>query len=521
MFRLTSALLLAFHSAGHAQVGAFAAEGAGPAPVERFGPNRIAVAIDTRAVRTNNAGPDDETGLVHSDTVLEVQPSVVFARHAPRLTLTGNLAVSAIAYADGSHKSRLLPRGRVDLSSKVIEELVFFDASARVDPTVEDPYASRPGDPTSYKLQPRTSYALSPYVSRRFGDLGSLRIRSDYSATRITDPTTKLKSTADAIDNTALFEHLPKPLGYSLEGWSRSESDDRAEQAVLKEDGYRARLDFAVNPQVILGISGGAEGTAFGNAKLYSNRYGGRVRLRPTERTDLTASIEKRYFGNGWDLNFTHRSPFLNVTVQANRTVSSQDTPQFAFAAGENISNSLNQSLLTRFPDPVARQREVDSIISTLNVPQIAPGALTFYSLVPQIRQGVLVNVSLRGRRNFVFAQYGGLKVTALPMLDQAGLGQSEDGFQQSVLLGWSLRATPLFTFNTTAEWVRTTSTAGAQSGQYTEQRFLKGEAVASLSPRAAITFGVRKLRVRATRALDPNDLLGETAAYVGLRQRF
>ena len=82
-------------------------------PVEavRAGVFHITPALESRVVYTNNPGPDQRTGELHHDTVVEVQPSVVFERRGSHVDLSGNLAGSVIDYLDKSHPRRWLPRG--------------------------------------------------------------------------------------------------------------------------------------------------------------------------------------------------------------------------------------------------------------------------------------------------------------------------------------------------------------------------------------------------------------------------
>lgn len=502
----------------------FAVQAAAPveatAEQRRMGPALLEAAIETRVVYTNNPGPDDRTGLTHRDTLVEVRPSVVFERRGSLASINGNLAVSAIDYLDHSHGGRLLPRGRVNLASQPLEGWVYFDAFARVDPTTQNPSLARPGDDLYYTLEPRTQYSLSPYVLRRFGDAGTLTARTDFTSTRITDPANPAnKFNATALDNAVRYERQPRPFGFTLEGRTHNEDDDRIGRT-LETTNSRLWVDYALDPQFVVGVGGGQEDVSVLASALSDRVFGARFQWRPTERTNLNLSVEDRYFGRGWDASFSHRSPFMSFSLNSNRTVTGQDTPQFSFSPGQNIRNAIDESFRTQYGnDAVARNAAVTQYLDARGLKDFAPSALTLYSVVPQIRQNIFANLTLIGRRNTIFAQFGVLKAQAIPAFTTL---LSNDLRETSSSVGWNTRVSQVTTFNLTFDTLRVEYLSGVNQGGHIQQRTIRGETVLNLSPKSALTFGARRLHASASSlALLGNQMPNEKAVYVGLRHRF
>jgi len=480
--------------------GAYGAVSAPPAAAAASAPvgpppaTRLTLAVDSRLVHTDNATPD--LGIKQSDTVLEVQPSVVFERRGPRVTLSGNVAISGLAYLGDTQPSRVLPRARVDLASKVVEDWAYFDAWYRVDPTFDDPYATRPEAATSYKLEPRRRFGLSPYLMHRFNELDTVLARVDYTEARITDYLTKAKRTTKGLDKLVSYERLPRAFGLQVEIKAHDESDDFTQGQALSTREARLWLNWQPDPQIVLGVVGGREETSLLQNEPTDTLYGGRVTWRPDQRTNLRVTVEHRYFGNGWDASFAHNSATTTIGLQASRTVSSQGIPDNSVLPAGSAS-----------PVPVGGG--------------VNPAAL--YSVVAQLRESVGFQAALQGRRNRIYTQIGFLRQRALQMAGQTNIPDpSYDTEQKSASLGWDYRLGPLTTLSIVGDGSRIEGLGGTNLGRYTTQYSLRVEGSRTLSPHTTATIGARRLTVKSnSTTLTSIDLEGEKAIYAGLRYKF
>ncbi|MEO8152852.1 MAG: TIGR03016 family PEP-CTERM system-associated outer membrane protein [Rhizobacter sp.] len=476
--------------------------------------------VDSRMVFTNNAGADPQTGEIRKDIVIEVQPTLAFERRGPRLRLSGEFSVSALDYVNGSQVARLLPRGRADMSAKVIEDLLYLDAWVRVDPTFDDPYAAHPDAATSYRLESQTRYNLSPSVKKRLGDFGVFEAREEYNNGRTTDIVTNATTHVTSTDRVVSFTHEPRPLGIAVEVKSHDETNELQPETVLDTREGRLWVDVALDPQFIVGAVVGREKTSLLISNPYESVHGWRVRYRPTDRTDMNLTVENRYFGRGIGGTFSHRSPRVSINLQVNRLVSSQGIPELVFASGDNIQNAINSQLTTRFPDPIERQNELNKLLPLLQgLGDTANSPTTIYSKVAQLRQSASLQLGYQGVRNFVYAQFGYLSQRAVQLQDTRA-DDSYDALQRLAGIGINSRLTPSATMNLSSDWSRIQDLGLGRTDKYTQQRVLRAEVVQTLTPRSFGTLGLRQLSVKKFPP-DATDTAGETALYIGLRHRF
>lgn len=521
-FSCLTALLLESAIAQVSQPPSFSIEpvGQGPALAAPTPATVITPSIDIRAIATNKA-LIDSSGQNRKDVIVEIQPGIAIEHRGPHATLRGSLAVSELGYLANGNESRFLARARLDMSAKLVDNLLYLDAWLRVDPTFQDSMASRADAASSYLLQPQKRADISPFVRRRINESESLLAKVDYSVAHVTDLVTKTQTTTSRLQNSFLFEHQPRPFGYSIEANTETETNDLVQTRALDTREARLWLTASVSNPLVFGIVGGRERVSLGSGATAGSIYGGRLRWQPTDRTDINAQVERRYFGTGWQATVAHHSPTFAVDFAMRRTVSSQDTPGPVFAKGQSVAAVLDAILITRFPDPNLRQQEVDRIIASSGLPNVATDAITIYSTTAQVRQNASLQLGLLGKRNIVYAQVAFLKQIALELPGQPfPMTADYDSLQRSATLGWNLRVTALTTTNLSAEWSRLARIGGAQAGQYADQAALRGEVVLTLSSRSTATVGARRLTIRSN-FLNATDSAPETAAYAGLRHRF
>ena len=83
--------------------------------------------------------------------------------------------------------------------------------------------------------------------------------------------------------------------------------------------------------------------------------YGVGIEWRPTERTNVVANWEHRFFGASYLFSFDHRTPLSVWSVSASRNITSYPQQLASLPAG-NVQGILNQLFLSRIPDPTLRQ---------------------------------------------------------------------------------------------------------------------------------------------------------------------
>lgn len=206
---------------------------------------------------------------------------------------------------------------------------------------------------------------VAPYLR------GSLGIAADYSLRAgVTESRTRGGAAGgggapDSRGSSGTFT-LGSPRG-RLVGWNVLVSQQRVESrggatGEVATENVRARLGLSITPmpQLQLSVNGGAESIAEGGLARRHNEKTSGVGLNwsPSPRVQLVADVEKRHFGTGGRLNFSHRSA---STVFA--YTYSRDTAFGVDSAVTGAPMTLFQlafaQAASQFPDPVVRAQAV------------------------------------------------------------------------------------------------------------------------------------------------------------------
>src|SRR5262249_21584501 len=133
----------------------------------------------------------------------------------------------------------------------------------------------------------------------------------------------------------------------------------------------RFRGIYEYGPQLEVSGSIGYEDNSYPLTDYRDVIYGIQTHYRPTERTNLIAGWEHRFFGASYLFTLDHRMPLSvwNFNFYRNITTYTQQLAALP-AGGGNVPALLNDILQTRIPDPTQRQTAVDQLIAQQGLPQ-------------------------------------------------------------------------------------------------------------------------------------------------------
>ncbi|MFN4065072.1 MAG: TIGR03016 family PEP-CTERM system-associated outer membrane protein, partial [Parazoarcus communis] len=207
-----------------------------------------------------------------------------------------------------------------------------------------------------------------------------------------------------------------------------TESDDSLSRSASQQTG-RATLFINVSPQVRLRAIGGYESNDYdGSGREEGAIYGAGVDWNPTSRTTLSATVEDRIFGRGYDFTFKHRFARAAWDLGYNRDYSSSlqelgDNP--ARLQAEAICLAIIGA--TDIPSPGPLLDFYDQCLAVQGFSRL--GARGFVSNSTYLSESWRVGVSLNGVRNtlsFSLQQSDRTRLSAL-----SGLS-AEDDFAQT-----------------------------------------------------------------------------------------
>lgn len=358
---------------------AFAAAFGAPAVAQQWS---VEASIAARLTSSSNAGLGSATD--EGDAILNVRPRFDIRRTGGRFSLAGTFDLNAFSYFGGTQPNRVLPAIGANARLEAVERFFFVEAEARALQTSNNPFGVSPdGESAHANTVTTTMYRLSPYIEREVGDDFRYGLRSDNTETGEHGSTTAARTTSTGRygRHVAYAELDPVPLGWRLEA-ERTDTryDDSTEPSQVIELA-RASVNYAIGPDLSAGLRAGYERNNLLVGEDRDNRiYGVQLRWRPSERTDLSAYHEHRFFGSSWRVAFDHRMPWLAWNFVFSRGVETAPQLLFELPPVGNVAAQLDAMFTTRYPNPTERARVVQEFMATRGLPGSTQRAMNLYS---------------------------------------------------------------------------------------------------------------------------------------------
>lgn len=460
------------------------------------------------------------------DTQLSISPRLSIRRTGPRLRLTGEAGLDATSHTNSDLRNRVTPTVSGTLNAEIIDNWFFLDSSVRVSSIEVDPFAPRAEASSDRNSRRVMTGTFSPYIDYRLGSNFAVRARSDMTGTRIgtadDDSSTEPSRTLLSARNTLVVERLPRPLGATLEATSENSRYTNEAEPLLRDDSVRASVSYSLAGDTTVSIVAGRERSRFtGNQESTDSIRGLRFAWRPNERTRLDADVERRFFGNGYSLQVSHRMPWLTSSLSLRRApVSNPFSLQFG-GGGATLGSFLDSILTTRYPDPAERNRIVADILASRGLPASLSSPIGIVSRYAQLENGGTLSFVLLGARNtFTMSVYGTTQRRLQREDDPltAGSGADSDSRQYGGSLGFNRRLSPQWTLDLQTEWSRVEALA-ARAGDETTQRRVRSAVTYAVSPRTDANAGLSFRSIGST--LSTTSTTREASGFVGILHRF
>ena len=465
----------------------------------------------------------DNVGLgspKQSDVVLQITPALVVLERGAHTSLSGSIQLPVLLYARSTASDEVRPEVNLSGTAELYPRLFFVDASVQVSNQFVSPFAPQPQSLVNATNNRYTaqSYSVSPYLRGETSDLKyELRDTNGWSnASNLNLATTGGRAyTNDLIGK---LSRDPRPLGWGVD-YDRLETRFSDQDRPFITELGRLRGEWQPDPQWQLSASGGYEDNRYPLTEFSGAIYGAGFKWRPTERTNLDASWEHRFFGASYHVNFEERTPLTKWSLVALRDITSYPQ-QIANLPGQtDVSAALNTLFASRIADPAARQTFVDQLIRDRGLPTTLTGPVNLFTQQITLQESVQGTVTLLGVRNTVVVvayrtRSEPVASADLPSGDLIATS-NVDNTQTGTSVVWSYRLTPLYTLATTGTWSRTV--ANDESGEQSKQGTLQVVLSAPLSTLTSAFAGLRYQRFTSNRQSD----IEESAVFVGITHTF
>lgn len=304
-----------------------------------------------------------------TEAITKVRPSVRVSARGPRVQGTLVYAVEGTVYARESDDNDV--RQSLNLSSsgglELVEDRLFLDGGARISQQLITPFGDQPPDESraSDNLTQVASYRLSPYLVGNLGSTARYRLGLNHSATIAAD-----ESRFDGTTSSAQLDVTSGPAFGPL-GWGvtavRVVSDYDAGRRT-EADSLLGTVSYVVDHDLVVRANAGMDWNDYRTVDKESyRRYGVGAEWRPTERTLLSAQVDDRFFGTGYNVVFQHRTPRTVWSFSDSRDVT--DVSGRTTAAVGTAFDLFYAQFASIQPDPLLREQLVLQFLQLNGIP--------------------------------------------------------------------------------------------------------------------------------------------------------
>lgn len=372
---------------------------------------RVVPRVAASETYTDNVGLAP-AGLEQDELISQITPSISVRGTGARLRLTGDFSLQGLHYLN-SGQTATNPLLSAFANTELIEQMVFLDARASVSQqniSLTGPQALDNTSRTNNRAEVRT-YSISPYFRHHFGPYA-------FAESRLTHATTSTNAgngISDTSSDSASFLLASGPSFRNF-GWQLNYLKTKTRFEGFRDNEYETAsgtLRYLVNPQLTLTATVGREKNniiSFGGARTDGNFYNAGFIWAPTTRTNVNATVGRRFYGPSKSLSLTHRTRLAVWQAIYSEDVTNsnlQFAPSALIPAADIILalNAANNPALAQLT-AAERQAAIDAINSLLvaqGLPLQIDPRLNFLSNQVFLQKRFLASVGLNGARNTAF----------------------------------------------------------------------------------------------------------------------
>lgn len=336
-----------------------------------------------------------------SDLVSEIAPGIRVEARSARLKAYFDYALRGQFYAQNSDSNRNQNSLNTFGTLEAIDNWLFLDFSGAIAQQSISAFGTQSTSNTTINNNSTetATYRLSPYARGQFGGLVDYTLRYNLSTTR---------SDANSVSDVDVSQWIGQLSGSTrFQGlrWSfdaNQQSTQYSRGRKTDADLLRLMLTYTVAPQFRVSVSGGWESNNYASLEQETNTtHGYGFDWTPTERTKFSAFKEKRFFGDGHNLNFSHRFPRSSIQFSDTRDISVLPN-QFTTIGLGSVYDLYFQQFASLIPDPVQRANFVNTLLAQTGVNPNAQVTSGFTTSQATVRRNQQLSIVLFGVRNSI-----------------------------------------------------------------------------------------------------------------------
>lgn len=337
------------------------------------------------------------SGQQQSDLVLNVTPTLTASLDAARLKVQASFAPTLYTYVQNPGSDYVANNLSAFASLEAAEKFFWVDAFARVSETYISPFASQPQNGASITQNRTTTtvLGLSPYIKSTTSSGVSYLVRSDstYSSSNTSGLANSygqnLLATADGPTG--------RPLRWGAD-YNYNYTSFQGQPSAFTLQLARFRLTYVVDPELSVTGDVGYEKNDYTLSGYEGAIYGAGFDWKPSPITNLYANLEHRFFGTAYTAGFNHRTRWTALTL--NGSYGLQTYPQQFLVPAGNTRQVVDAIFQARIPDPIERQKAVNSFLQQTGLPPSLASPFTYYTNQIYTVNSVTATYAVIGTRN-------------------------------------------------------------------------------------------------------------------------
>ncbi|WP_298234386.1 TIGR03016 family PEP-CTERM system-associated outer membrane protein [uncultured Azohydromonas sp.] len=273
------------------------------------------------AMQTFTDNVDLATTDKRADAITRLSPGLRWVSRAGRVRGFVDYSLNTLTYAR-SGDTDLRNALAANATAELLEQRAYLDAQAVISQQSVNPLDAQSVDPQvgrDNRTEVRT-LSLTPRVQGRLGDVAQWDASLGYQASHATSSSVSNFSSTSAQARLGNGEALTA-LRWSLQAAHVARRFNGGRSTA--EDSLRGVLDYRVNHELSAGAIVGWESTDIISTTKESHVTRGlRLSWIPSERTQLSAEVERRFFGTAHNVGFLYRLPRAVLSFSDVRSLS-------------------------------------------------------------------------------------------------------------------------------------------------------------------------------------------------------
>ena len=377
-----------------------------------------------------------------SDWVTQVIPGISIAATAAGLRFNATYNPELTYYARGQKDNQVFQRGNAGGTAELAKQLLFVDFGAKVDQydvSLQGPQTTSNVNTTGNRATVSTYFA-SPYLRRDFGSDLQAEVRITDSVVNSDDQASLKNSVAERIDLRLKSGPAYKLLTWNLD-YFRETIDYTGAQGTLSEV-ITANVRRLITPTVGLVAQVGYDYYKSGDFVPVSegSSWSAGFEWTPSPRTRFKATAGRRFYGDTYLLDFSHRARLTAWSAGYSQNVTTTRS-EFFVPATTSTTGYLDTLFSSRFPDPVARQKAVEEFIARTGLPPSLSTPINIFTTQLFLQKAWNASAGILGNRNVLIANV--FKVTTEGLVGDLVLPNAPNtGIQTGTSLQWNWRMT-------------------------------------------------------------------------------